>query len=132
MTMRSDHLIRHMKKHENKSNGIEEAGSSGSGVCEKVGKHKQAECKICLKTMRGDNLVRHMKTHEKKTNGIDEVNEKIEYNSNVNVTALENSMMNEENVHKIKEFVPQSLAYLRYKCKCFNCFNFYNLSLILK
>ena len=80
-----------------KPNGIDEAGSSGSGVCEKVGKHKQVECKICLKTMRGDNLVRHMKTHEKKTNGIDEVNEKIEYNSNVNVTALENSMMNEEN-----------------------------------
>ena len=52
--------------------------------------------------MRGDNLVRHMKTHEKKTNGIDEVNEKIEYNSNVNVTALENSMMNEENEYKRK------------------------------
>ena len=73
-----------------------------SGVCGMVGKHKQVECKICLKTMRGDNLVRHMKTHEKKTNGIDDVNEKIEYNSNVNVTALENSMMNEENEYKRK------------------------------
>ena len=39
-TMRSDNLIRHMKKHEKKSNGIEEVGSSGSGVCENAGKHK--------------------------------------------------------------------------------------------
>ena len=52
-TMRSDNLIRHIKKHEKKSNGIEEAGSSESGVCEKVGKHKQVEGKICLKTKRG-------------------------------------------------------------------------------
>ena len=64
-TMTSDHLVRHMKTHEKKSNGIEEAGSSGSGVCENVGKHKQVGCKICLKTMRSDNLERHMKTHEK-------------------------------------------------------------------
>ena len=34
-TMRSDILERHMKKHEKKSNGIEEAGSSRSGVCAK-------------------------------------------------------------------------------------------------
>ena len=44
-----------------------EAGSSGSGVCEKVEKHKQVECKICLKTMTSNTLKRHMKTHEKKT-----------------------------------------------------------------
>ena len=66
-TMRSDILERHMKQHEKKSNGIEEAGSSGSGVCENVGKHKQVGCKICLKTMRSDTLKRHMITHEKKT-----------------------------------------------------------------
>ena len=47
-----------------KINGIDEDESFRSGVCEKVGKHKQVECKICLKTMRGDNLVMHMKTHE--------------------------------------------------------------------
>ena len=64
-TMRSDILERHMKKPGKKSNGVEEAGSSGSGVCGKVGKHKQAECKICLKTMRSDTLKRHMKRHEK-------------------------------------------------------------------
>ena len=63
--MRSDILERHMKQHEKKSNGIEEAGSSGSGVCENVGKHKQVGCKICLKTMRSDTLKRHMKTHKK-------------------------------------------------------------------
>ena len=34
-----------------KSNGIEEVESARSGVCEKVGKHKQVECKIWLKTM---------------------------------------------------------------------------------
>ena len=49
-----------------KPNGIDEAGSSRSGVCEKVGKHREVECKICLKTLRSDNLVRHMNTHEKK------------------------------------------------------------------
>ena len=65
-TMTSDHLVRHMKTHEKKSNGIDEAGSSMSLVCGKVGKHKQAECRICLKTMRSDTLKRHMKTHEKK------------------------------------------------------------------
>ena len=75
-TMRSDILERHMKKHTKKSNGIEEAGSSRSDECGKVGKHKQVECKICLKTMRSDTLKRHMKTHEKKTCSIDVVNEK--------------------------------------------------------
>ena len=82
-TMTSDHLVRHMKTHEKKPNGIDEAGSSRSGVCDKVGKHKYVECKICLKTMRGDNLVRHMKTHEKKPCSIDVVKEKIEYNSKI-------------------------------------------------
>ena len=91
-TMTSDHLERHMKTHEKKSNGKDEAGSSGSGICGKVGKHKQAECKICLKTMRSDNLKRHMKTHEKKQCSIDDVNEKIEYNSNVNVVALKTKL----------------------------------------
>ena len=37
-TMTSDHLERHMKTHEKKSNGKDDAGSSGSGVCGKVGK----------------------------------------------------------------------------------------------
>ena len=60
-----------------KTNGIDEAGSSRSGVCEKVGKHKQVECKICLKTMTSYTLKRHMKTHEKKTNEMDVVTEKI-------------------------------------------------------
>ena len=72
--MKSNNLLRHMKKHEKKSNGIEEAGSSRSWVCAKLGKHNQVEFKICLKTMRGDTLKRHMKTHEKKTNGMEEVN----------------------------------------------------------
>ena len=79
--------------HEKKPNGIDEAGSSRSGVCEKVGKHKYVECRICLKTMRGDNLVRHMKTHEKKTCSIDDVNEKKEYHSTIDDIALENTIM---------------------------------------
>ena len=66
MTMTSDHLKRHMKTHGKKSNGIEEAGSSRSDECGKVGKHKQVECKICLKTMRSDTLKRHLRTNEKK------------------------------------------------------------------
>ena len=37
-----------------------------------MGRHKQVECRICLKRMRSDNLERHMRQHEKKTNGIDE------------------------------------------------------------
>ena len=75
-TMTSDHLKRHMKTHGKKSNGIEEAGSSRSDECGKVGKHKQVECKICLKTMRSDTLKRHTKKHEKKTSGIDMVTRK--------------------------------------------------------
>ena len=47
--MRSDTLERHMKQHEKKTNGIDEAGSFMSGVCGKVGKHKQVEFKISLK-----------------------------------------------------------------------------------
>ena len=101
-TMRSDNLERHMKKHEKKSNGIEEAGSSGSGVCENVGKHKQVGCKICLKTMRSDNLERHMKTHEKKPCSMDVVNEKIEYNSNVDVVALKNKIVRGVNEYQRK------------------------------
>ena len=64
--MRSDILERHMKKHVKKLNGIKEVGSSGSGVCENVGKHKQIGCRICVKTMRSATLKSHMKTHEKK------------------------------------------------------------------
>ena len=101
-TMRSDILERHMKKHEKKSNGIEEVGSSGSGVCENAGKHKQVGCKICLKTMRSDHLIRHMKTHEKKTNGMDVVTEKIEYNSKIDDFALENKIMNDANEYRRK------------------------------
>ena len=56
-----------------KPNGIDEAGSFRCGVCGKVGKHKQVECKICLKTMRNDTLERHMKTHENKPCSIDVV-----------------------------------------------------------
>ena len=58
-----------------KPNGIDEAGSSGSGVCEKVGKHKEVECKICLKTVTSNNLKRHMKTHENKPCSIDVITE---------------------------------------------------------
>ena len=100
--MRSDTLERHMKQHEKKSNGIEEAGSSGSGVCENVGKHKQVGCKICLKTMRSDTLKRHMKTHEKKQCSIDDVNEKIEYNSTIDDIALENKIMRCSNEYQRK------------------------------
>ena len=101
-TMRSDILERHMKKHEKKSNGIEEVGSSGSGVCENAGKHKQVGCKICLKTMRSDHLIRHMKTHEKKTCSIDVGTEKIEYNSKIDDFALENKIMNDANEYRRK------------------------------
>ena len=101
-TMTSDHLERHMKTHEKKSNGKDDAGSSGRGVCGKVGKHKQVECRICLKTMRSDNLVRHMKTHKKKQCSIDVVNEKIEYNSTIDDIALENKIMRCSNEYKRK------------------------------
>ena len=74
--MRSDHLERHKEQHEKKQNGIDEAWSSRSGVCDKVGKHKYVECKICLKKMRSDHLVRHMKTHDKIPRSIDDVKEK--------------------------------------------------------
>ena len=84
-----------------KPNGIDEAGSSGSGVCEKVGKHKQVGCKICLKTMRSDTLKRHMKTHEK--NVFNRCfNEKIEYNSYVNVVALKNKIVQGVNEYQRK------------------------------
>ena len=43
--------------------------------------------------MRGDNLKRHMKRHEKKPYSIDVVKEKIEYNSTVDVVALENEIV---------------------------------------
>ena len=46
--------------------GTDESECSRSVLCDKVGKHKYVECKICLKKMRGDTLKRHMKTHEKK------------------------------------------------------------------
>ena len=101
-TMTCDHLERHMKTHEKKSNEKDEAGSSGSGVCENVGKHKQVECRICLKTMRSDNLVRHMKTHEKKQCSMDVVTEKIEYNSKIDDFALENKIMNDANEYRRK------------------------------
>ena len=87
---------------EKNPNGIGEGGSSGSGVCEKVGKHKQVECRICLKTMRSDNLVRHMKTHEKKQCSMDVVTEKIEYNSKIDDIALENKIMNDANEYRRK------------------------------
>jgi hypothetical protein len=101
-TMRSDILERHMKQHEKKSNGIEEAGSSGSGVCENVGKHKQVGCKICLNTMRSDHLIIHMKTHEKKPCSMEAVNEKTEHNSNVDVVALKNKIVRGVNEYQRK------------------------------
>ena len=101
-TMTSNNLKRHMKTHEKKQNGIDEAESFRSVVCGKVGKHKQVECKICLKTMRGDTLKRHMKTHEKKQCSIDVVNEKIEYHSNVNVVALKNKIVRGVNEYQRK------------------------------
>ena len=77
-----------MKKHEKKSNGIEEVGSSGSGVCEKVGKHKEVECKICLKTVTSNNLKRHMKMHENKPCSIDVITED---DSTIDVVSLKNN-----------------------------------------
>ena len=50
-----------------------------------MGKNKQVNCEICLKTMRSDTLKRHMKRHENKpyqkevTPPQKEVCEKIEY-----------------------------------------------------
>ena len=64
-----------------------------------MGRHLEKTCDLCCKRMRSDHLVRHMKTHEKKPNSIDQV---TEYNSNVNVTALEDSMMNELNEYRRK------------------------------
>ena len=66
-----------------KTNGMEKARSSRSGECDKVGKHKQVECKICLKTMRSDTLKRHTKKHEKKTSGIDMVTRKSGIKRNI-------------------------------------------------
>ena len=63
--MTSDTLERHMKQHEKKRNGIEEAGSFLSGVCGMLGKHKHIEYKLYLKTMRDDTFKRHMKTQKK-------------------------------------------------------------------
>ena len=100
--MRIDNLERHMEQHEKKPNGINEDGSSRSGVCGKMGKHKHVECKICLKKMRGDNLVRHMKTHEKKPCSIDVVTEKIEYHSTIDDIALENSIERDDNEYQRK------------------------------
>ena len=81
--MRGDNLERHMEQHTKKINGIDEAGSYRRGVCDKVGKHKYVECKICQKKMRSDHLVRHMKTHDKKPCSIDVVKEKMEYHSTI-------------------------------------------------
>ena len=72
-----------------KPNGIDEAGSSGSGVCEKVGKHKEVECKICLKTMTSNNLKRHMKTHENKPCSIDVITED---DPTIDVVSLKNNI----------------------------------------
>ena len=78
-----------MKTHEKKSNGIKEAESSRSDECEKVGKHKQVECKICLKTMTSNNLKRHMKMHENKPCSIDVITED---DSTIDVVSLKNNI----------------------------------------
>ena len=59
-----------------------------------MGRHLEKTCDLCFKRMRSDHLKRHMKTHEKKPNSIDQV---TEYNSTIDVVALENSMMNKVN-----------------------------------
>ena len=56
------------------------------------GGNLQKTCDLCFKRMRGDTLKRHMKTGEKKPNSKDQL---TEYNSTIDVVALENSMMNE-------------------------------------
>ena len=56
-----------------------------------------------------------------KTNGIEEVNEKIEYNSNVNVTALEYSMNNEEMNTKGNKNWGEKLKKLHWKGLCLQC-----------
>jgi hypothetical protein len=68
-----------------------------------MGKHKEVNCRICLKTMRSDNLKKHMKQHEKKppqkevTPPQKEVTEKIEYQSTLDEAALENKLVNNSN-----------------------------------
>ena len=57
-----------------------------------MGRHLEKTCDVCGKRMRGDHLVRHMKTHEKKPNSIYQVKE---YNSTIDVVALENKIVNE-------------------------------------
>ena len=52
--------------------------------------------------MRSNNLKTHMKTHENKPQSIDEVTEKIEYHSTLDVVALENVMVGDENEYQRK------------------------------
>jgi hypothetical protein len=55
--------------------------------------HKRIECRICLKTMRSDHLRRHMKRNDHKPYQKVE----IEYNSKLDVVALENEVISEWN-----------------------------------
>ena len=55
-----------------------------------MGRPVEKTCDVCCKRMRVDPLKIHMKTHEKKPNSIDQV---TEYNSTIDVIALENSIM---------------------------------------
>ena len=73
-----------------------------------MGRHKQVNCRICLKTMRSDNLKKHMKQHEKKppqkevTPPQKEVTEKIEYQSTLDRVALKNVIVGDINEYKRK------------------------------
>ena len=53
-SMRGDHLSRHMKKHDKRSDEVVDKNT--------------ANCEICMKSMRKDHLKRHMKKHENKNN----------------------------------------------------------------
>ena len=77
-----------------------------------MGRHLQKTCDVCCKTMRSDHLKGHMKRHENKPYSIDVVTEKIEYDSTVDVVALESEIVNEyprklELGRKIKKIVQE-------------------------
>ena len=67
-----------------------------------MGRKKKVTCKICPKRMWGDNLITHIKQHESKSHQIDEATEKVEYNSTLDVTALENIIAGRANEYQRK------------------------------
>ena len=67
-----------------------------------MGRHRTMTCRICLKTVRSDTLKRHMKRHENKPYSMDVATEKIEYDSTVDVAALENKIVRSANEYPRK------------------------------